>query len=350
MPESSEIQQITSKWKFPDIEKALGVIDSMKSPLRRGQALATVGGIWAMTAPLPALEWAMTLSNPAERALTLNQVLLAVAKVDLDGASQALKQQAQYLNDQYRKGRAEDLADRGVAEVDEANDPETFREMVEAGTISAPSSPDVELLSDAGRVIAATLAAASGEQGLKWAESLETDFLRLKSITGGLEGWARTEPKAALAYLTENYPENTEMLKSIYSSWASVDPPAAANGIELVTPVERTVALEAVMKSWVLKGDPIEAANHINELPAAEVSDSTKAILVNAMSQSSPQQAWALAQTITDPKAQFRAMKNAFSNLVIQSPTQAEALLTSSSLSNDASSRLQDVLDAVVEK
>lgn len=333
-----------------DIKKALEVIDSMKSALRRGQALATVGGIWAMTAPRPALEWAMTLSNPAERALTLNQVLLAVAKVDPAAASQALKQQAQLMNEQYQKYRAEDLASRGVAEVDEANDPETYREMMESGALLAPSSPDVELMSDAGRAIASVLAAADGENGVNWAESLETDFLKLKSITGGLEGWAKSEPHAALAYLNANHPGNQEMLKSVYHSWASVDPQAAADGVERVSPAERTVALEAVIKSWVVKGDPLQAASYINDLPAAEVSDSTKTILVNAMSGASPQQAWGLARTITDPKAQFRALKNAFSHLVIQSPAQAEALLTTSSLSNDHSDRLQDVLDAVVEK
>jgi len=337
-----------------DITKALAVIDSMTSPLRRGQALATVGGIWAMRDPEAALKWSMTLSNPAERALTLNQVLLATARMDLDAASQHLKEQAQIMNDNYKAYREAEMARNGLTGIDEANDPERWAEMREGGLIMDPSSPDVELMSESARAIAAKLAAKDAIKAVTWAESLETEFLKTKSVTGALEGWAKVNAAEALAYAMQNYPNDREMMKSIFASWASVDGLAAAEGVKMLDdPAKRAAALEAVVSSWTATGETAnvaDAAAYLAMQPASEVSDATKAALVVALSQSTPQQAWALAQTISDPKAQFRALKNAFSNLVIQSPAQAEVLLASSSLSNDTSGRLQDMLDAVVGK
>lgn len=345
------LAEIARGYALKDITKALAVIDTMTSPLRRGQALATVGGIWAMRDPEAALRWSMTLSNPAERALTLNQVLLATAKMDLNAASQQLKEQAQIMNDNYKAYRDAEMAKNGLSGIDEANDPARWSEMKEAGLILDPNSPDVELMSDAARLIAAKLAAKNGMAAIEWAESLETDFLKTKSVTGALEGWVKVDPSSALAYAMQNYPNDPEMMKSIYASWASVDGFAAAEGVKLLDdPNKRSAAMEAVISSWTSNGNTADAAAYLNSQPAAEVSDGTKAALVSALSQSSPQEAWALAQSISDPKAQLRALKNAFSNLVIQSPTQAEALLTSSTLSNDTSGRLQDMLDAVVGK
>jgi hypothetical protein len=206
-------------------------------------------------------------------------------------------------------------------------------------------------MADAARLIAQKMAAKDAAKAVEWASSLETEFLKSKSVAGALEGWAKINAPEALAYAMANYPDDPQMVKSIYASWASVDGLAAAEGVKLLEdPVKRAAALEAVISSWTAKGNTADAAAYLTTQPAAEVSDATKAALVVAMSQNTPQEAWALAQTIADPKAQFRALKNAFSNLVIQSPAQAEALLASSTLSNDTSGRLQDMLDAVVGK
>ena len=345
----SALASVARGYARTDIAKALAVIDTITSPLRRGQALATVGGIWALTDPAAALKWSMALPNLAERALTLNQVLLATAKMDLDAAAQQLKQQAEVINANYQTYRDQEMAKNGVSGIDEANDPERYKEAMEAGLILPPSSPDVELMADAGHTIGTKMGNGDGEKAVSWAESLENEFLKAKAVTGALEGWAKTDAEAALSYLNENYPDDTEMLKSIYASWASIDQTGAADGVKLISdPAKRALALEAVVTSWTAKGNTAEAVAYLNQLPASEVSDGTKTVLVNAMSQSTPQEAWQLAQTINDPRAQFRALKNAFSNLVIQSPAQASALLASSSLSNDASGRLQDMLDAVV--
>lgn len=333
-----------------DITKALAVIDQMKSPLRRSQALATAGAVWAMRDPAAALAWAMKLPLHSERALTLNSVLLAVSQQNLSSAAQALQQQAQQMTDEYKSEREKDLASRGVTAADEANDSETYREMLAAGTLPPPASPDAELLSPSGTAIGKDLAIANGgPSAVNYAESIENDYLKLKTLSGALAGWATTDPQAALAYAAEKYPGNSDLITSIYSSWASVDSSAAAHGVGLISdPAQRAIALETVVKKWATSGDPFEAASYLETLPPSEASDGTKAALVNAMAQQSPQKAWQIATTITNESAQFRALKDAFANLVIQNPSEANTLLAATSLPTSTSDRLRDMLDAVV--
>ncbi len=335
-----------------DIARALEIIESMKSSVRRGQALALVGGIWANTDPDAAMKWAMKLGNPGERALALNQVLMVMAAQGLEtAAAQELLQQANLLDEQYKKSRAEDLAARGISEADLANDPEAHNEMVESGVLTAPGSPDVEMLELASKAIAAKMAANDPAAAAQFAESIENDYLKHKTTAGVLEGWAKTDPTAAIAYANANYPGDSALMTALFGSWASVNGEAAAAGVSMIAdPSLRALALEAAVTTWSARGDTGAIADYLSTLPPAEVSDGTRVALVNAMSQTSPEQAWALAQSISDPKAQYRALKSAFSHLVIESPVQAEALLTSSNLSNDTSGRLQDMLDAVVGK
>jgi hypothetical protein len=344
------LAEVARGYARTDISKALAVIETMTSPLRRGQALATVGGIWAMKDPEAALKWSMTIPNLAERALTLNQVLLAASGMNLDAASQQLKEQAQILNDNYKAYREAEMKKNGLSGIDEANDPVRWAEMREAGLLMDPNSPDVELMSEAGRMIASKLAAKDPMKAVEWAQSLETDFLKGKSVMGALEGWAKINGSEAIAYALAHYPNDPELIKSVYSSWAAADGLAAAEGVKMLEdPVKRAAALESVVASWTAKGDTAAAAAYLSQ-SSMEVSDGAKAALVASMSHSTPRDAWALAQTISDPKVQYRALKNAFSTMVIQDPGQASALLSSASLSNDTSVRLQDMLDAVVGK
>lgn len=332
-----------------DVQRALSLIDEMTSPLRRGQALAAVGGIWAAKDLEAATRWASGLKNPAERGLTMNAVLLAAAQQDPSMAANQLKTEAKSMNDEYVRDRNKDLAEKGVSEVDMANDPETYKEMVANGNVSTPYSPDVELLGDSGKVLGSKLAEKDGNGAADWATSLETDYLKLKSLSGALEGWAKTDPYAAIEYLNNNYPNNSDLLTSLYSSWAANDPAGAADGAMLIDdPTMRSLALESVIKSWSISGNPQEVVNYLRDIPAAEATDAVKLAAANAISQSSPQQAWEIAQTISGESAQLRALKAAFANMVIQNPAQAGAMLDSTALSETASVRLRDMLDAVV--
>ncbi len=334
-----------------DVQKALAVIDDMKSPLRRGQALAAVGGIWAARDLQAASDWARGLINPVERALTMNSVLLVAAKENSASAAAVLQSVAQEINEQYLHERATDLAANGLTEADLANDPDTYREMLESGSISAPYSPDVELMADAGKVIGSKLAETDGTGAVDYADSLATDYLQLKTLVGVLEGWAKTDPVAAVSYLNQNHPINTDLFSSLYASWAAADPAAAAEGTQLVRdPALRSQALETVVGTWGVRGDPQALVHFLGNLPTSEYTDSVRLAAANAISHELPATAWDIAQGISSENVQFRGLKTAFSILVVQDPAHAGRLLGSAttSLPDNTSARLQDMLDAVV--
>jgi hypothetical protein len=334
-----------------DIEKSLAIIDQMKSSLRRSQALAAVGAIWAAKDPAAALQWAMGLKYSAERALTLNSVLLAIAQTDAKGASASLLAQAQQISDQYSKDRTAELAATGKTEADYANDPVSYREAVENGIIKPPTSPDLELLENAAREVSRLLALGDPVAAIKQAEALPGDYLKMKAISGALEGWAKIDPAAAYAYVSANYPENMDMIKPLYSSWAATDWRTAADGTSLIAdPAKRGLALESVIKTGAAlnSNNAGEIASYVSQLPPSINTDGVKAALANSISYQSPEIAWQVAKTISDESAQYRALKNAFANLVIQDPAQAGNLLNTSKFSDTTSERLKDMLDAVV--
>jgi hypothetical protein len=331
-----------------DVSLALGVIADMKSPVRRGQAVAGVAIVWASRDMDAALAWAGGLTNPVERGLALNGALLVAAQQDPVLASKSLKDHAQQMNSDYVRERNADMAARGLTEADLAEDSETYKELVANGNVSAPYSADVELMADAGRVLGAKLAESDPAGAVEWAADLETDYLKLKSLSGVLEGWAKTDPYAALAYLNEHFPYNNDLFASLYSSWSTLDSAGAAKGaLSINDPYQRSLALETVISNWAIRGNAGDAINFLGQLPAAEVTDGVRAAAATAISQSSPQKAWEIASGISNENAQFRALKTAFSTMVIQNPAEAGSLLASATLPEKTTDRLRDILDAV---
>lgn len=332
-----------------DIQRALNVIDGINSPLRKGQAFAAVAGIWAAQDLDAASKWATGLKNHSDRALAMNSIFITAANQNPEMAASELSSQAREMNAQYLREREADLSSRGISLEAEANDPDTYKEMVEAGTIPPLYSPDVELIGEAVKVVGGKLAETNAGEALDWSNSLETDYLKSKGITGVIESWAKTNPQAAFDYLNKNHPGDTELLTKLYTSWAASDSKAAADSTaNIADPQFRSIALESVVKTWALKGNPNEVAEYINQIPAADQTDSVKLAAATAMSQADPHMAWDIAKSISGEKAQLRALNAAFSNLVIQDPGEAGALLESASLSESASSRLREMLDAVV--
>lgn len=332
-----------------DVPRSLAVIAEIKSPFRRSQALATVGAIWAARDPDAALKWATGLEYTSERALTLNSVLMAIAQNDPKSAASTLKEQAQIIADQYAKERSEQLAAAGKTEADFANDPESYNDGVEAGVIAAPTSPDLELLENAAKLIAEKIAGGDPAGAIVLAESLPGEYLKLKTITGVLEGWAKSDPQAAFAYANKNYPDNSDLVKTLYGSWAATDWVAAANGISLIAdPAKRSSAIESVITAAAKGNSATDIVSYVNQLPPSENTDGVKYAAATAICERSPQQAWDIAKGISGESARYRALKGAFSYLVIANPGNAENLLTSSNLSSDTSQKLKDMLDAVV--
>ena len=331
-----------------DVNRALAVIADMKSPVRRGQAVAAVAIVWASKDMNAALSWAGSLPNSIERGLALNGALLVAAQQDPVMASQSLESHARQINDDYVRERNADLTSKGLTEADLAQDSETYKEMLAAGNISLPYSADVELMADAGKVLGEKLAESDPAGAVEWASNLETDYLKLKSLSGVLEGWARTDPYAALAYLNEHFPHNNDLYASLYSSWSTADSPSAAEGaLSIQDPYQRSLALETVINNWAIRGDAGAAIAFMEQLPPAEVTDGVRTAAATAISQTSPQKAWEIAQGISNENAQFRALKAAFSTLVIQNTPEASALLASTTLPEKTTDRLRDMIDAV---
>ncbi len=329
-------------------ERAQQIIAKIEAPLRRMQAMHAVGGVWAQADAARALAWAGSLEVPTERALTLNSVLLSVAQKDVALASSELFAATKKIASEYTTKRKADMAALKLTEEDLVNDPERYKEMLEAGEIAPPVSPDIELLAESARVIATRLAETDPQLAIAWADSLGHDFLRLKSITGAFAGWSRKAPAEAFAYYQRTYPEYNEMLTSVFEGWTSSNPAQAASAaLAIQEPRRAQLALETVVQRWVTTADPAAVAKWVDQLPVNQRSDSVEMTLVTALSSVAPEQSWRRAQGITNGRLRYRALKSAFAVLVIEKPDLARSLLASANLEANHAERFQEMLTAV---
>lgn len=339
---------ITRNLARTDVGASLALAAEIRSSLRRGQAYAALAGVWAEADFGAAFAWASNLPDHSERAMSLNSVLLAMARSDPDLAADALRAQVASINETYALERARELAAKGISEADLAADPAAYHEMVAAGAIPSPLSPDAELLAIAGKVIGIHLAAEDPLAAIAWAESLQGDYLKLTAISGVLEGWARKDPAGAVRYLLDHHPANNDLVSSLYRAWAATDPAAAAEGTRLLADQgRREVALANVVTLWGATGDAAAAVAYVNSMPASAKTDAIYYALASAISTKSPLDAWQAATRITDQSAQYRALKSAFAVMVTHNPTQAAKLLKSTELPAVVSARLGELLAAV---
>lgn len=331
-----------------DVSKAVAAIDEMTSPLRRSQAVAALAAVWATKDLKAATAWARNLPNVVERAMAMNSVLLVAAQQDAGASADELRSLANEINDQYLRDRKAELEKLGITEADLAEDSESYKEMEAAGTLPPPYSPDVELLGEASRIIAAKLASGDIAGALDYAESLDSDFLKMKALSGTLEGWGKDDPNVAVGYLNEHFPANVDLYNALYKSWAADNYANAAEGTRLITdPSTRAQALESVLYDWGVRGDVDGMLDFVSKLSPAEFTDTIKASTANAISTHSPQDAWNIALTIGNENAQLRALRSAFSSMVIENADTAGQALASVTLPQKASSTLQDMLIAV---
>lgn len=329
-------------------QQAISVAGQIGNALRKMQAQAAIAEAWSKTEPEKALGWASSLPQPTERAMALNAALLSIAQTDPGTAASRLTTAQQQLAQEYAARRQADLANAGMTEADLANDPATYKEMLASGAISPSTSPDIELLADAARVIASKLAEMKPADALAWADSLGSDFLKLKSMTGLVAGWARTEPEAAFAFYQQRLSQFDEVMTAVFENWSSVSPEQAASGARQINdPAKREVAMETVVSRWASTGDVMQAAAFVDSLPLAERSDAIQLALVQALESVSPELAWKRATMITDETLSFRALKSTFAVLASEQPSLAKSLLASARLPQRYADRLTDMLRAV---
>ncbi len=324
----------------------IAVAKAMTSPLRRMQAYATVGSVWARSDGEAAVAWASTLRGPTERAMTLNAALMAMAQTDAGAAAGHLSTAELSMAQDYYAQYLADLAAMNVTEAELANAPDVYEELANAGTLPPPTSADVELLAEAARVIAGKLALGDGAAGTAWAEALASEFLRASGVKGALAGWSQADPAAAAAFVADNYGTYREMVTAVYETWADGAPADAAAATRLLADDRlRAVATGAVVEAWATD-EPARAARWVDGLPRAEQTDALRLTLATALSAADPEAAWDRARTIQDPSMQYRALKVAFAELVIQKPAAARELLAASNLTGKTAERLQELLAA----
>lgn len=340
----STLVQIAGAFARRDPAEGIAIAKTLKGQLRRMQAYAIVGSVWAETDGAAAVEWASTIHLPTERAMALNATLMSWAQYDPASAAARLSSAELSMAQDYYAQYLTDLATMNVTEADLTNAPELYEEMAAAGTIPPPTSSDVQLLADAARVIASKLALGDPAAGTAWAEALADEFLRLNAVKGALGGWSHDDPAAAAAFVAERYGEYQEMVTAVYETWADAAPPDAAAATRLLDdPTLRASATEAVVEAWAAD-HPARAARWVDTLPQAEQTDAIRLAVVTALSESNPEAAWARARAIQDPSMQYRALKTAFSELVIQKPATARDLLAASNLTGRTAERLEELL------
>lgn len=330
-----------------DVRAGLDLLPRIASPLRRMQATAAIGSVWAATDPRGAIAWAGDLPRRTERAMTLNAVVLAVAPQDPTLAAETLLAADQRLGAENRAQRAADLERLGLTERDLVNDPAAYDELIEGGALLPPESADSELLSDAARVTATRLAELDPNVALAFADAIENSFLARKTRAGALAGWATTDPAGAVDHFQQRAPGSVESVAPIFESWAALDPAGAAQGVQrLDDPEARAVALDTVMGTWAA-ADPVAAAHHLDTLAEFQRSDRAVSAVVQALSAVAPEEAWNRAQAIRDPGVRNRAMKSAFAVLAVDQPEAARVLLASTALAPTQAERFEEMLRAV---
>jgi hypothetical protein len=327
-----------------DLSGALELAEGIGSPLRRMQALAVVGGIWARGDLGASVDWASRRVPPTERALALNAALLAGAGANPVEAAQSLAVAERTLAEEHRVTLRTALAALNLTEADLANDPDTYREKLAEGVVPPATSSDVELLGEAARAIGLHWARLDAGAVLDWAQSLESDYLRVRAVKGGLTTLGLSDPAAALNRFFEGYGHHADILASIYESWTERDPSGAAgSSLELSDPTHRRTAVQAVAAAWA-PASPVEAARWVDALPATDRTDSLVLTAVEALAADHPAESWRRALQVADPGLRTRALRVAFSSYATVAPEEARRALSSTELPPALAERLAEML------
>jgi hypothetical protein len=330
-----------------NVARALEIAKKVTSELRTMQAMALIGGHWAASDSKGALSWAKTITSPGTKALTMNSILLVMAQASPAAAATELSATAGEMASEFARARRAILAENNLTEADEANSTEAYRDMLDSGSIPGPESPDVELMVDAGKVIASKMAAEDPEGATSWAEALEGGFLRSSVLAAAVETWATTNPLDALNFVNQKYPNDAPLLESVFTGWASTAPAAAAYNVNRIAdPFHRTAVLNQLFAKWGNSGSAANAAAFLQQMPAASVTDQMRLSVSQGLVSGAPLEAWNVAKTIQEPNAQARAMKAALSALVFSNPGQAVEVYNTTNIPAKTKVVLGELLDS----
>jgi hypothetical protein len=280
------------------LDQAIQLAHGLKSANSRVDAMANIGSELGKQDPQKALAWAQSLTDPAEKNAAVEEVMWSMSDTNPTAAAQQITQ---------------------------LNNP--------------------ELLQNVGGSIAESLADKDPKQAVAWAEAVPAGAAQDEAMTGALSGWAKTDPKAALAYFQQKASKNYDAAEGIFEQWAAKSPEeAAAQAKAIGDPQLREHAISGAVNGW-LSGDDVAAVEQwVDQLPQTREKDVASAAVVDALSFTDPQPAWDRAMGIQDAQVRQEAMLAAFAALVQTDREAAKTALNSTNVTEQDRKLLQPVL------
>jgi hypothetical protein len=282
------------------LDQAVALARSIKSPNSRVDAMANIGSELGKQDPQKALAWAQALTDPAEKNAAVEEVMWSMSDANPTAAAQQITQ------------------------------------------LNNPS-----LLQNVGGSIAESLADKDPQKAVAWAEAVPAGAAQDEALSGALSGWAKSDPKAALAYFQAKHATNYDAAEGIFEQWAAKSPEeAAAQAKQIADAQLREHAITGAVNGW-LSGDDVQAVEQwVDQLPAGHEKDVASASVVDALSFTDPQPAWDRAVAIQDAQVRQEAMLAAFSALVQTDRDAAKTALNATNVSAQDRKLLQPVLTA----
>ena len=166
---------------------------------------------------------------------------------------------------------------------------------------------------------------------------------RNQAIRSISSGWSNKNPEAVLQWSASlpNAEERRDVIRDAVSQWANSAPEAAASYVRGLGEEDRGPAMRAVVDRWASK-DAEAAAEWLAVQPAGSSKDSAITALARKISSEDPETAISWAATISDPKNRDRQIENLARDWMRQDAATAKAWISSSNLSQEIKTRLQD--------
>jgi len=300
--QDSAMATIAGQLAKTSLDQAVAIAKGLSSPQARTDAMSNIGAELGKKDPAKALAWAQSLTDPTEKSAAIEEVMWAMSDADPATAAQQVRQ---------------------------INDP--------------------ALLENIGGNIAESLAAKNPAAAMQWAEAIPAGAAQDEAVSGALTGWAKTDPKAALAAFQAKFSKNTDAAEGIFESWASTAPTdAVAQAVQVSDPALRESAVTGAVNGWLDNGNDPQAVEHwVDQLPAGKDRDVASSVIVDSLSADEPQLAWDRALTIKDAQVRQEAVLSAFSGLAQSDISGAKAAMNSPSVSPEERKLLQPVLDTM---
>jgi len=301
--QDSAMATIAGQIAKTSLDQAVAIAKGLSSPQARTDAMSNIGAELGKRDPAKALAWAQALTDPTEKSAAIEEVMWAMSDADPAAAAQQVRQ---------------------------INDP--------------------ALLENISSNIAESLAAKNPAQAMQGAEAIPAGAAQDEAVSGALTGWAKTDPKAALAAFQASHSKNADAAEGIFESWATNSPAeAVAQAVQVADPAVRENAVTGAVNGWLDNGnDPQAVEQWVDHLPAGKDRDVASSVIVDSLSADEPQMAWDRALTIKDAQVRQEAVLSAFSGLAQSDASGARAAMNSPSVSPEEKKLLQPVLDATL--